>query len=131
MTRFDASDRTGREALLADAIAAHRERASPHLTVEADTPPPGGEHPAWVQYRLEDGVLNADYTDEELDRLPDLVASYPEFTIAAREQPEFADGTNVHIEGYTDDDRLATFVEDLFREVYGYGTAYRLWITEI
>ena len=131
MTPFDANDATGRKALIAEALAAHRERGSPHITVEADTPPPGGEHPAWVQYRLEDGLLNADYTDEELERLPEIVESYPEFTIAAREQPEFADGTNVHINGYTDDDRLATFIETLFCEVYGYESAYRLWIIEI
>lgn len=132
MTRFDATTPDERRALIVDAIAAHRSRSSPHVTLEADVPPPDTETgPAWIQYRAQDGLINLDCTDAELDRLSGVLDAYPECTIVARERPEEAAGTNVRIEAYTGDDRIAALVEELFRSAYGYEASVRLWAASV
>lgn len=140
MTRFDAATPEDRRALIADAVAAHRDRESPYVTIEADGPPGGDDDdepddasdaPAWVQFRAPDGLLNLDCTDAELDRLGTLLDRYPECTIEARESPDDAEGTNVKIRTYTDDDRLAGLVDDLFVDVYGYDRSVRLWAATV
>lgn len=131
MTRFTATTAADRVALIADAVVAHRQRGSPYLTAAAATAPPDAAVPAWVQYRARDGRFNTDCQSDELDRLIGYLEGYPSFTIVARQQPEDTDGTNVHIEGYGDDERLAQFVEGMFTEVFAYDVDYRLWISEV
>ena len=128
MYRFDASDPDEREDLVRAAIAAHRDRGSQFCTFEAEptdaeTPPP------WIQYG--DGLLNLDCTDGELDRLKTALEAFPELTITDLTRPEEAEGTNVRIEAYTDDDRVAAAIDAIFLEAYDRPTDYRLWVTEI
>lgn len=132
MTRFDADDPAGRQKLVADAVAAHRERGSPFLTVEADAAAVDEDDPVpWVQYAGDDGVLNLDCTDEELDRLDGLLAEFPAFKVRERTEPEEADGTNLRIGALADAGRIGQFVDRLFREVYGLAENHRLWVTEL
>lgn len=127
MTRFDAADPDARVALIADAIAAHRERDSAYCTLEAPTAP---ETPMpWIQYG--DGVCNLDCTDGEFDRLKGLLDEFGAFAVDELDSPEDAEGTNVKVRARTDPDRVAQFVETVFREVYGLAGDYRLWATEI
>jgi uncharacterized protein (DUF1684 family) len=135
VTRFDATDATGRRKLVADAVGAHRERGSDFLTVEAEWPDrveDGAEAPApppWVQFA--DRTFNLDVTDAELDRLHGLLDAYPEFRVEARESPEEAEGTNVRVTAKSDPGRLAAFVDDAFVEVYGAPDDYRLWVVAV
>ncbi|MFC3477164.1 hypothetical protein [Halobacterium litoreum] len=136
MTRFDADTEADRIDLVADAIAAHRERDSAFCTLEADEDPSGDPEflPPWVQFA--DGTLNLDCTDDELDALSDVVSRFGAFTIVERETipAEMADedpGTNVRVEAQTDDDRVAQFVEAAFRDAYGLSEDFRLWAVEI
>ena len=138
MTRFDASDPAERRKLVADAISAHRERASPFLTLEADPEVPeadGDEDEAtvipWVQFADEERVLNLDLTDEELDRLEALLNEFPAFKIRELTQPEEAEGTNVQLGAMADANRVAQFVDRAFREVYGLDEEFRLWVVEL
>lgn len=131
MTRFDAETTEERRALAEDAIAAHRERASPFLTLEAELPDNAGEDavPPWVQ--LSDHTLNLDCTDAELDRLKSLLDSYGAFSVDELVRPEEAEGTNARVVARTDDERIAQFVEDVFRQVYEREADYRLWAAEV
>lgn len=151
MTRFDAQGADGRRELIADAIAAHRERGSLFCTVEAEGPPPGaGEHgepteqagdpdaaadteptPAWVQYTDTDAQLNLDCTDAEYDRITDVLGAASAFTVAEQSSPEDADGRNLRITARTDVERIAEIVDRLFVEGFGYDAEFRLWATEI
>ncbi|MFC5367839.1 hypothetical protein [Salinirubrum litoreum] len=154
MTRFDASDPTGRQKLFADAVTAHRERGSAFLTVEAeltdaeqaraddladeaadeadpsdagdDTTPP---QVPWVQFAEQ--TVNLDCTDAELDRLKNLLAAFPEFRIDQLETPEEAEGTNVRITARADANRLAGFVERVFLTVYERPDDYRAWVVQL
>jgi len=92
MTRFDAETEAERVALVADAVAAHRERESAFCTLEADGDPSDDPEflPPWVQYA--DGTLNLDCTDEELDALSDVLARFGAFTVTARDTEEDAPG---------------------------------------
>jgi len=128
MSRFAASTADERRALIVDAIAAHRDRTSAFCTLEIEpvdqeTPPP------WIQYA--DGVLNLDCTDDELDRLKDVLERFPAMTIDELTRPENAEGTNVRVAARADDDRVAEAVDTIVREVYERPPDYRLWATEI
>jgi hypothetical protein len=155
VTRFDATDPTERQKLFADAVTAHRERGSPFLTIEAEltdaeqarvddlaegedeadaetasdesaeTPP----QVPWVQFA--DQTVNLDCTDEELDRLKDLLSAFPEFRIDQLESPEEAAGTNVRITARADANRLASFVERVFLTVYERPDDYRAWVVQL
>ena len=127
MTRFDATAAQEREQLVREAIDAHRERGSSFCTFEAT--PDEDELVPWIQYG--DGLLNLDCTDRELDRLKTTLESYPELTITDLTRPEEAEGTNVRIEAYTDDDRVAAAVESIFRETYDQPASFRLWVTSV
>jgi len=160
MTRFDASTPEDRRSLVADAIAAHRERGSVFCTVEAHVTPPeqstaGGEAPdesttnadgtarddpaaepepapAWIQFSDPESRLNLDCTDEEYDRITDVLSTAGAFTIDEQTAPEDAEGRNLRITAHADDDdRIAQVVDRIFVEGFGYHEEYRLWVTEI
>ena len=136
MTRFDADTDADRIELVADAIAAHRERDSAFCTLEADEDPSGDPEflPPWVQFA--DGTLNLDCTDDELDRLATLVSRFGAFTIEEREtvpaeSAEEDPGTNVRIDARADDERVGQFVDAVFQEVYDLPAEFRLWAVEV
>ena len=132
MTRFDADDSRERQKLFADAIAAHRTRASAFLTLEAEQDPDidGEDSPApWVQFA--ENTFNVDVTDDELDRLNDVVDDFPAFRIDQLESPEEAEATNVRITARSDANRLAAFVDRVFCDVYGRDEDYRAWVAAI
>ncbi|WP_224449152.1 hypothetical protein [Haloprofundus salilacus] len=135
MTRFDADDPSERRKLFADAVSAHRTRASDFLTIQVDAAEEpeldetADPTPPWVQFFQQ--TVNVDCTDAELDRLKTLVGDYPEFRIDELEQPEEAEGTNVRITARADPNRLADFFERTIREVYGYGEDYRAWVVAV
>ncbi|MXR21305.1 hypothetical protein [Halobacterium bonnevillei] len=131
MTRFDADATAERIALVADAIAAHRDRESAFCTLEADSDPGDDPDflPPWVQFA--DGTLNLDCTDEELDALSTVLSGFGAFTITSRESIEDAPGTNVRVDARADDERTGQFVDAVFREVYGLPEDFRLWAVEI
>ncbi|MFB6122898.1 MAG: hypothetical protein ABEJ78_05505 [Haloferacaceae archaeon] len=128
MTRFDADDRTERRKLFADAVAAHRDRDSDFLTVEADPTDDEAVAP-WVQLAVE--TFNLDCTDDELERLKSLLEAFPEFRIDRLERPEEAEGANVRITARSDANRLAAFVDRAFQDVYGRDDDYRAWVVRI
>lgn len=127
MTRFDADTPTDRRKLFVDAITAHRERDSAFLTVEAETDP--DELSPWIQ--ISQDTLNMDCTDEELDRLKDLIGEFPSFTIDEMTRPDEAEGTNVRVVGRGDANRVAQFVDRAFVEVYDRTDEYRAWVVEV
>lgn len=144
MTRFDAETPTERRKLFADAVTAHRTRGSGFLTIEAEEPeePSFGadaengddekgteEVPPWLQFA--EKTFNLDVTDEEQERLNELVDDYPEFRIDALESPDTAEGTNVRITARSDANRLADFADRVFQEVYGFDEDYRAWVVQV
>jgi len=151
MSRFDAATPEERRALVADAIEAHRERESIFCTLEADTPPGGPvefdeddpaeddpaeddedpDAPAWIQFSDPESQLNLDYTDEEYDRITDVLANASAFTIDEQSSPEDADGRNLRVTAYADPERIAEIVDRIFVEGFDYEEDYRLWATEI
>ncbi|WP_122089569.1 hypothetical protein [Halalkalicoccus subterraneus] len=124
MTRFSADSEEDRRTLFADAIAAHRARESPFCTFEA-----GNGDPAWVQ--VGGDTLNLDCTDAELDRLESLLNEFSAFSIEGLTSPENAQGTNVRVQVFADDERIAAFVERCFRDVYGQPDEYVAWASEV
>lgn len=127
MTRFDADTPTDRRKLFVDAITAHRERDSAFLTVEAETDP--DEPSPWIQTSRD--TLNMDCTDEELDRLKDLLGEFPAFTVAEVTRQDEAEGTNVRVVGRGDANRVAQFVDRAFVEVYERSEEYRVWVADV
>ena len=128
MTRFDAATEEPRRELFADAIRAHEERESAFLTVETETQDEEERSP-WLQFA--DGILNVDCTDDELDRVKELLNDYPAFRIEELESPEDADGTNVRIAARADPERVAEFIDRLFTGVYERPADYRAWIAAV
>jgi hypothetical protein len=136
MTRFDADTEADRIDLVADTVAAHRERGSQFCTLEAATDPSDDPEflPPWVQFA--EGTLNLDCTPEELDSLNAVLGRYGAFTVAERTdvEPDTAEespGTNVRIDARADDERVGQFVDAVFREVYGLPGDFRLWAVEV
>ena len=130
MTRFDADDPRERRKLFAAAIAAHRTRASPFVTFEADVDPANDDAPRpWVQFGEE--TFNLDVTGGELDDLKSLAGEFPAFRIEQLESPDEAQGTNVRVTARSDANRLATFADRLFLDVYGHEETYRAWVAAI
>ena len=132
MTRFDAATEAERLKLFADGAAAHRARSSDVLTVDVDPDSDdteGGEVPPWIQ--LAGTELIMDCTDDELERLKDLLSEFPEFRIDELVSPEEAEGTNAVVTARSDANRVAGFVERAFREVYELDEEYRAWVTAI
>ncbi|MFW6000458.1 MAG: hypothetical protein ACOCPY_03265 [Halorubrum sp.] len=132
MTRFDAATEDGRLKLFADAAAAHRARSGDVMTVDVDPDSDdteGGEVPPWIQ--LAGTELIMDCTDDELERLKDLLSEFPEFRIDELVSPEEAEGTNAVVTARSDANRVAGFIERAFREVYGLSETYQAWVTAI
>ena len=131
MTRFDASDPAERRTLFVDAIVAHRERASPFLTIEVDAAAleDDSHGTPWIQFA--DGVVNLDCTEAELESMKSLLATYPAFKIADLTRPDDAKGVNVRVSAKADPNRIAQFLEATFQEVYGLPAAYRAWVTAV
>jgi hypothetical protein len=136
MTRFDAAEAGTRRALFAEAIRAHRERASAFCTFEAepgtdaDADADGDPEPApWVQFA--DATVNFDCTDAEVTAAKALVDEFPPFRIDRLESPDGAEGTNVRVTARADAALLARFVDRVFREVYGRDEDYRAWVTAV
>lgn len=137
MTRFAESTREGRLELLADGIAAHRERESLYVTAEAVAeasdeagPDPDSKAP-WIQYRDPDSLLNLDCTDEELPAVQAAIEDLGGATVTERQSPEEAAGTNLKVSVRGDDQRVAMAIESLFRKGFGLPEDYRLWVVEI
>ncbi len=128
MTRFDAASPPERRALFADAVLAHRERASAYLTIEGEPEDPDEPIP-WIQFA--DGTLNLDCTDEEYDRVRSVLSEFPAFKIDELTRPEEAEGTNVRISALADPNRIAQFVDETMTGVYGLPEEYRAWVVEI
>ena len=131
MTRFDAATPEDRRELFAATVAAHRERGSEFLTLEPDSDPPATEDALipWIQFG--GTTVAMDCTDEELDRLKDLLSEYPDFTIDDLESPEEVEGTHVQLSSQSDADRLAAFFDAVFQRVFGYPESYRVWAVSI
>ena len=155
MTRFDATDPADRRKLYVDAITAHRERGSGFCTIEVDESvlesddDPGLEAESedadidadadhdldpelgvpWIQFG--DGTINLDCTDAELDDLKDVLGEFPAFKIDEIIRPEEADGVNVRVSAKADRNRIAQFVDAVFRRVYGLPETFRVWVAEI
>lgn len=132
MTRFDAATEDERLKLFADAAAAHRARSGDVMTVDVDPDSDdteGGEVPPWIQLAGTELIL--DCTDEELERLKDLLGEFPEFRIDELVSPEEAEGTNAVVTARSDANRVAGFMERAFREVYELDEAYKAWVTAI
>jgi hypothetical protein len=140
MTRFSADSPKARRELFVDAIAAHRARESQFCTLEAARGKP------WIQIGSDAGsddstgqsdsgssedVLNLDCTDEELDRLKNLLNEFPDFSVEDLASPETVHGTNVRIGTFADGGRIADFVERCFQTVYEQPEGYVVWTTEI
>ncbi|MFC6726910.1 hypothetical protein ACFQE1_21535, partial [Halobium palmae] len=113
------------------------ERGSAFLAVEVAPDPEldgtdddGDPLPApWIQFA--EDTFNLDVADDELAALESFLDEYPDFRIDAMERPEDADGTNVRVTARSDANRLAGFVDEAFRRVYGREEGYRLWVTQI
>ncbi len=131
MTRFDAADSLERRKLFAEAISAHRTRASPFVTFEADVDSDADDDAPrpWVQFG--EKTFNLNVTDDELGDLKSLVGEFPAFRIEQLESPDEAEGTNVRITARSDANRLATFADRLFLDVYGRDVTYRAWVAAV
>lgn len=130
MTRFAADTRDERLALVADGIAAHRERASPFVTVEAE-PGPNMAVAPWVQYAADEGLLNLDCRGSEVDAVASAIESFGGATITERHSPEEAEGTNLRVAIRGDPERVAMLVDSIFRDGFGLPAGYRAWVTAI
>lgn len=134
MTRFDAATADSRTELFVDAIRAHDERDSAFLTVETtvdgnSTRDETESIAPWVQFA--DGIVNLDCTDDELSRVKSLLDDYAEFRIDDLARPEDAEGVNLKIAARTDPERVASFIDRVFCEVYERPADYRAWVTVI
>ena len=134
MTRFDAETPQERRTLFAEAVTAHRERASAFMTLEADCRSSASDEtegvPApWIQFA--ENMFNLDVTDSELEQVHTLVSEFPEFRVDQLESPEDAEATNVRITARSDANRLAAFADRVFIEVYNCPDEYQAWVTAI
>ncbi|AGB16531.1 hypothetical protein Halru_1933 [Halovivax ruber XH-70] len=132
MSRFDATTRDERAALIEAGIRAHRERLSEFCTFEADestTDDGANLGIPWVQCAGDE--TSFDSTEEELDRVKSLLESYPRYQIAELHRPEDADGVHVIVDTPGELHRRAQFVDDLFIHVFERPESYRLWASAI
>lgn len=128
MGRFDAATEADRRSLIAEAVAAHRRRASGFCTFVAEV---GGSPAPWVQFADHDSLCNLDCTDDEYRRLERFLDEHGGLSVVERTRPEDAAGTNVRLRLRGDEERVARVIERLFREVFDRPADYRLWATAI
>lgn len=123
MTRFAAAEPAERASLIAEAVAAHRERASERAVFEAEV---GDDEVVRIVYA--DRIVTL-FPDDR-DRVDALLAQFPVFKVA---QPETrkAEAGVVHVSAIADPKHVADFVEAAFREVYCLDGDYRLWVTAV
>lgn len=131
MTRFDADTPETRRELYADAIAAHRSRGSEFLTLEVDPDEPLDQELGvpWIQ--ISDDTINVDCTDAELERLKSTLEQYQAFEIAELTRLEDADGINLRVSAHADRDRIAQFIDSVFRQVYELPEEFRVWAVSV
>lgn len=130
MTRFAADTPSDRQKLFAEGIEAHRERASPFVTIEAELPGEGTV-PPWVQYVAEDQLLNLDCRESEVGDIEAVLSDFGGASISERASPEEADGVNIRIRVSGDTERVAMLMEELFRTGFGLPEDYRAWVVEV
>jgi len=134
MSRFAGATPDERESLVTAAIEAHRERKSPYLTLEADSTDANEDEvagpPPWIQYRDQDGQLNLDCTDAELESMEAAIDSLGGVRVTERSADPEA-GTNLRITVNGDDERIAMIVETLFVDGFGLPEEKRIWAAEI
>lgn len=129
MTRFDAATPADRESLTVAAITAHRERESPFLTLETDSQDEPGPAP-WVQFRQQEGQVNLDCTEAELDSIRAAIDGVG--GVRVTEQHDVEDGgINLRIAVPGDDKRVAQVIETLFVDGFGLPADYRLWVAAL
>ncbi len=136
MTRFSAAEPTERARLIVDAITAHRERASPFLTLEVD---PGslegdaGPDPdlgvPWIQFA--DMTLSLDCTESELERIKGFLPEFPAFKIESLTRPEDAEGVHVEISAKADPNRIAQCCEAIFQRGFQCPADVRIWAVAV
>lgn len=126
MTRFDAADPAERRALVAEAVLAHRERASEVAVFEAAATDDGES----TRITYADRVLTLECTDEARGRLDDLLGEYPVFKIKQPDTRKAPEGT-VHLSALADPKHVADFVDDAFPAVYDLPGDYRLWVVRV
>ncbi|AGN00408.1 hypothetical protein L593_02285 [Salinarchaeum sp. Harcht-Bsk1] len=118
----------------ADSVVSDAERPAPDVP-EADsgdgTLDGEPDAPAWIQFSDPESQLNLDCTDEEYDRITDVLSTAGAFTIDEQASPEEAEGRNLRVTAYADPDRIGQVVDRIFVEGFGYDEDYRLWATEI
>ena len=124
MTRFDADEPVDRRKLFADAVVAHRRRGGDALVAEAER-----DDGSTVALRFTEKAFEADCTDAELSRLRELLESFPEFRVAGETETET--GARVEISARADANRLSSFFERAFTDVYGFDDDYHAWIVAV
>lgn len=157
MTRFDANEPAQRRALAAEAVIAHRKRASEAAVFEvypgsdangrAEEPGSGGGVDGASQDTDRDagvggdtrellrlvyaqGVITVECTPDERERLDALLKDFPVFKLQQPETRKAPDGT-VHVSAVADPKHAADFLDAAFRQVYDQPEEYRLWIAQV
>lgn len=130
MNRFRASTAEERRALFQAAIAAHRERDSAFLTLEAAPAEDRAGPPPWIQYRVADETLNLDCTAAERESIQGVIADVGGARVDARESVEDG-GVNLRITVRGDDERLAAIIERLFVEGFDLDETVSVWAAAI
>jgi hypothetical protein len=119
VTRFDATTAGDRRALYAEAVAAHRQRGSERVVLEA------GADRLVLADHLEFAV-----TPRQREALEGLLGEFPVFKLAQPATRKAAEGV-VYVSAVTDAKHLADFVDEAFQRVYGHGEGYEGWVVEL
>lgn len=135
MNRFAGRSPEDRRTLVEAAIAAHRTRESPFLTLEVDpeaVPENDGLDgpPPWIQYRDRTAELNLDCTDAERESIRTVVGDVGGVRVTEQASAEDG-GTNLRIAVPGDDGRVAAVIERLLVEGFGLPSNHRLWVAAI
>lgn len=159
MTRFDANEPAQRRALAAEAVIAHRKRASEAAVFQVYSGPDRDEsrdetrldahadgsedetgldadkdeaveHARSLRLVYAEGVITFECTPRERERLDDLLADFPVFKLQQPATRKAPDGI-VHVSAVADPKRAADFVDAAFRRVYELPESYRLWVARV
>lgn len=126
MTRFDAADPAERRALLAEAVQAHRDRASEVAVFEAE-PADSGES---IRVTYADRMVTFECAEGARARLDDLLSDFPVFKVKQPDTRKAPEGT-VHLSALADPKHVADFVDEVFLSVYDLPPDYRLWVVRV